>query len=109
MNDKLFNATVREVAALIRDLKRDRNYRPYIADKGDAEYGPGMCLTIGVDPDGSWSWQSGDNSFTGGAYGFACWGVGYVTPRCASRELATDLVGQAVEQMECEIEEEVRS
>jgi len=62
-----------ELAALIADLQptiRD-DYRAY-EDSDDAE--PSMLLTIGVDGDG-WGWQAGDNSFTGGAYGYHSWGV----------------------------------
>ena len=33
-------------------------------------------LTIGWHPtSGSWSYQTGDNSFTGNAYGYPCWAV----------------------------------
>lgn len=42
-------------------------------DDGDE---PSMQVTIGVNANGSaWGWQSGDNSYTGGAYSFPHWGV----------------------------------
>jgi hypothetical protein len=43
--------------------------------------------------------QSGDNSFTGGAYGHQFWGVG-VYSRTNARRLAEEMVGEAVDQME---------
>jgi hypothetical protein len=43
---------------------------------------PGMMVTVGVTVEGdgtlSWSYQTGDNSYTGGAYGHATWGIGYL-------------------------------
>ena len=102
MTDKEIKELVREVAALIRALKKHPSYREYInvrADVAGRGDGQGMALTIGVDLDGSWGWQSGDNSFTGGAYGFPAWGVGIIDGRCNSNEVAKAMVGEAVEQL----------
>jgi hypothetical protein len=68
---------------------------------------PGMLVTIGFTPgdddkDWSWSYQTGDNSFTGGAYGHAHWGVIYLNRRSNSRELAkgaVDEIGDSVASM----------
>lgn len=48
---------------------------------------PGMCVTVGAGAFG-WSYQTGDNSFTGGAYGFAHWGIGYLYRDTSPEEFA---------------------
>jgi hypothetical protein len=93
MNPKL--PTIKDVSAIIRDIK------PYIEDDY-IDYDdtlPSIDITIGCDPaTGEWSWQSGDNSYTGGAYFFPIWGVGRVYRRTNSRKLAHDLIEQIAEQ-----------
>lgn len=40
---------------------------------------PSMPVTIGFSDDASsWNYQTGDNSFSGGAYGFPHWAVTYL-------------------------------
>lgn len=69
MNIEEFRADmVRLVTALIPDIQDD--YRAYDDNEDDSE--PSMQLTIGADAIG-WAYQTGDNSCTGGAYGFADW------------------------------------
>ena len=71
MNIEEFRADmVRLVTALIPDIKDD--YRAYEPEPGDDSDVPSMLLTIGADESG-WSYQTGDNSSTGGAYGYADW------------------------------------
>lgn len=41
-------------------------------DEDDIAYND---LTVGMNDSGEWSFQTGDNSFTGGAYGYAHWAV----------------------------------
>lgn len=63
--------TIKDLYQLCRDVKES------IADdyRADAEETrPSELLTVGADETG-WSWQTGDNSFTGGAYGYPFWGV----------------------------------
>jgi len=72
--------TIKDLSALIRAIKAD-------ADRD------GLDLTIGADGY-SWSFQTGDNSFTGGAYGYRHWAVTTVYKRSDSRALARDLIGQ---------------
>ena len=70
MNIEEFRADmVRLVAALIPGIMDD--YRAYRPEPGDDD-APSMMLTIGADGSG-WSYQTGDNSYTGGAYGYADW------------------------------------
>ncbi len=62
---------------------------------------PGMDITIGVTANlDGWSYQTGDNSFTGGAYGYPYWGVGRLYRRSNCAELAAQIVAYAIEQIE---------
>lgn len=92
---KVFEA---EVKSLLKNLKKgiqndDR------AHEDDTL--PGMLVTIGaqVETDGSFSWnyQTGDNSYTGGAYGYPNWAVIYLYRRSNCQELAQDAVMQISE------------
>lgn len=54
---------------------------------------PGMCVTIGVNTEtGEWGYQTGDNSFTGAAYFFETWGVGYLYRNSNCREVAKEIL-----------------
>lgn len=88
---------------------RERNFRPEMVrlikmlkkSIGDEFRGsgsedattPSMDVTVGADADG-WSYQTGDNSYTGGAYGYATWAVVTIDRRSNSREVADDIVSQ---------------
>ena len=78
------------LAALIAELQPtiDDDYRAY--DDSDSDE-PSMLLTIGVDAKG-WSWQTGDNSYTGGAYSRADWGVVALTRDADAETLAAELL-----------------
>ena len=41
----------------------------------DEDSAPWQDLTVGMNTRGEWSWQTGDNSFTGAAYGYPHWAV----------------------------------
>jgi len=87
MNRTEFTA---QITALVRELI------PQIQDdyRLECEEEPGMQLTIGADSSG-WSYQTGDNSFTGGAYGYSAWGIGYIfrdsDPAQVADDIASDL------------------
>ena len=60
-------------------------------------------VTIGFTPDGpdndpSWSYQTGDNSYSGGAYGHPIWGLAYLTsdsdPVSVARDIADEIESQ---------------
>lgn len=90
--------TIKEIAALVRYVKAQvpKDDPDYIADEEDK---PGIDLTIGVDVEtGDWSYQSGDNSYMGGAYGYRDWGVTRVYRSSNSRDVARDLIEQVAEQ-----------
>ena len=85
----------KEVESLLKSLKKDiqNDYRAYEEDSI-----PGILVTVGADlnDDGSFSWgfQTGDNSYTGGAYGFPHWAVIGLYRRSNCRALAQDAVEQ---------------
>lgn len=65
----------RLVTSLIDDIQDD-----YRASDDPDDDTPGMQLTIGYsveteDKNASWHYQTGDNSYTGGAYGHTHWAV----------------------------------
>lgn len=82
------------VASLIPEIGDD--YRA--SDDPDDET-PGMQLTVGFTPetadkDFSWSYQTGDNSYSGGAYFHAHWGVVSIYRDSNPAELAAELADQ---------------
>lgn len=88
---------VNQWAALLRLLKRDIG-DDYRSDE-DSET-PSMLVTFGLDENGNWSYQTGDNSFTGGAYGYAHWGLAYLDRRSNCKALAQEAFNEAAEQIE---------
>ena len=98
--------SIRELSALVRHVSQqvprvsDHDAADYI-DKWSGDPLPSICLTIGFNPeDGSWDYQTGDNSFTGGAYGYPVWAVTSVYRRNDSRDVARDLIDQLWEGVE---------
>jgi len=87
-----------ELRALFISLKSaiEDDFR---ADEFDESDTPSMCVTIGANERGEWSYQTGDNSFTGGAYGFPDWAVVTLHRRSNSTELAREVVSQLADLM----------
>jgi hypothetical protein len=82
------------VASLIPDICDD--YRA--SDDPDDET-PAMCLTIGFTPetedkDYSWSYQTGDNSYSGGAYSHPHWAVVTIARDSVPSEVAEEIADQ---------------
>jgi hypothetical protein len=97
-----YRKLAREIRALLISLK------PTIADDYRAtddpdDDKPGMAVTVGATvTDGgeiSWSYQTGDNSYSGGAYGHATWGVGYLYRRSNCAEVADSMVDEIADQL----------
>jgi len=85
--------TIKELRPLFVELKK------YIGDDNRAsddtdDNTPAMSVTIGANEKGEWSYQTGDNSYTGGAYGFPHWAVVTLERRSNSTELARDVQSQ---------------
>ena len=81
---------------LLIEIKRS-TYWPdlaYVDDCGDKQ--AYLDVTIGADSELSWSYQTGDNSYTGGAYGYPHWAVIQVWPTCNCAELADDAMRQVL-------------
>lgn len=92
MQKKVKYPTIKDLSALIRSIKSDISdeYRAFEEDEK-----PGIQLTIGFNPkNGDWSYQTGDNSYSGGAYGYPDWAVVGVYRNSNSRELARELIEQ---------------
>ena len=99
--EEQINGMVPEWTKLVKSLK------PTIGDDYRATDDPGddtpaMCLTVGFtqeteDENSSWSYQTGDNSFTGGAYGHPHWAVVTVTRTCKSSDVADEIAEQISE------------
>lgn len=92
--DQIFDVLETEVAALLAELI------PTIGDEyraSDDDDTPSMLVTVGADESGAWSYQTGDNSFTGGAYGFLAWGVGYLYRDSDPRAVARGIVDEIAE------------
>lgn len=82
----------RELTSLFVALRSDIGDE-YRASEEDTE--PSMCVTLGFTPeDGSWDFQTGDNSYTGGAYLHPDWAVVSVYRDSNARELAKEVVEQ---------------
>lgn len=89
---------VRKWTELFIALKQDIGDEYRVSNDPD-DTTPGMSVTIGCDTEtGRWSYQTGDNSYSGGAYGFAIWCVVSLYRRSNSRELAKDCLEQIMEQ-----------
>lgn len=98
MNPKL--PTIKGVAALLHALKADIGDE-YRAEGCKGEPTPSMTVTIGADgTSAEFGFQTGDNSFSGGAYGYPYWGVVILTRRSNCRELARDAIEQIYDQIE---------
>ena len=73
-----------------------------VEDLGGLPYGVQprlVCVTVGYSPQSeSWGYQTGDNSFTGGAYGHPFWGVVWIgadsDPSEVADEIAEDILSQ---------------
>lgn len=96
--DKTLKSMVPQWARLFKALKADIS-DDYRASDDEEDSLPGMCVTIGFTPENddksaSWSYQTGDNSYTGGAYGHPHWAVVSLYRRSNSRELAEDCANQ---------------
>lgn len=71
------------------------------------EYGHGIDLTVGTNFRSitDWGWQTGDNSYTGGAYGYHNWAVVTVWNEIESEkeidEIVEDITNQ-LEELRCE-------
>lgn len=87
MNRRIFR---RDVAQLVRAVRADISpeYRAFEDDDC-----PGIQLTIGTDGK-DWTYQTGDNSFMGGAYQYPHWAVVAVYRSSNSYHVADEVIQQ---------------
>ena len=84
--------TKKELYRLCRAVKSDISdeYRAFEDDDI-----PGIQLTVACDDTmNEWSFQTGDNSYSGGAYFYPHWAVVGIYRGSNCRETATDIVNQ---------------
>lgn len=68
-------------------------------ERADGAVPVSVQLTVGWSPEsGSWDYQTGDNSYTGGAYGHPVWAVSYVTANSNADEIAEEILNELAEQ-----------
>ena len=89
--------SIKELASLIVDLKKSIQDDFRCSDDPDDKT-PGIQITIGADENG-WNYQTGDNSYTGGAYGYSHWGIGYIYRNSNSREVAKEVLDDLAQQI----------
>ena len=87
----------RDLSDLVRCVRSDIDEDDR-ADDDPEDDTPAIRLTVGWTPDtGEWDYQTGDNSFTGGAYLHPVWAVYTVTRdtrlRDAARYIRAELTG----------------
>ena len=89
---------IKDLASLIKQLKPTIGDE-YRASEFDSEDDPpSMLLTVGWSAEsGDWSWQTGDNSYSGGAYHYPTWATVAIYRRSNSKELARDIQNQLSE------------
>jgi hypothetical protein len=58
---------------------------------------PGICFTVGFDPEGNWSYQLGNNEYHGAAYFFPYWIVRDIYRSSNCRVLAREIQGEMKE------------
>lgn len=68
----------------------------------------GLDITLGTNGDGEiFGWQTGDNSFTGGAYGYRHWAVVTLFPTSDPAEVAREVFEQWEDLISQEIESDL--
>lgn len=84
---------ITEITSLLVSLKReiDDDYR---ASDDPDDTTPGMQVTVSTSDGRSWSYQTGDNSYSGACYGDTHWSVIYLYRDSNCRELAREAVNE---------------
>ena len=83
--------TIQDIASLFRSIKKDIE-DDFRADEFDEK--PGIAVTVSTNDGKNWSYQTGDNSFTGDCYGDKHWHTTAVYRNSNCRDLARDCVNE---------------
>jgi hypothetical protein len=83
--------TIKDLASLVSAVKATigSDYRA-----SEEDYLPSILLTVAISDDGSWNYQTGDNSYFGGCYFHPHWAVVSIYRRSNCRAIARDILGQ---------------
>ena len=93
-NTKPSFPSIKDIRNLLIALKPDIADEYRCSDDSD-DNTPGIVVTIGANGIGKdWSYQTGDNSYTGGAYGFPYWAVVYLNRRSDCNQLAKEAIDE---------------
>jgi len=69
----------------------------------DEEDTPGICLTVGWNhKTGKWDWQTGDNTYSGRAYGYPIWAFVDLHADTDAQTAASDILAQLEDQIDDE-------
>ena len=92
--------TIGDVEKLVKAVKSEIDVDTFVSEddpwEEDAE--PGILLTVGANGEGGWSYQTGDTSFMGGAYGYPYWGSAGVYRDSNARDVAREIVEEIKDQ-----------
>ena len=81
-------ATIKELSSILMSLKNEIG-DDYRVSEHDTI--PGMIVTFATDGEG-WSVQTGDNSYTGNAYGYPHWSVQTLYRRSNCKDIAKSVI-----------------
>jgi hypothetical protein len=85
--------TIKEIQRLLVSLKADIDDDFRASDDPDDNQ-PGMPVTVSTTNGINWSYQTGDNSYTGGCYGHQHWSILSLYRNSNTLELARDAVNE---------------
>lgn len=88
--------TIKQISALLKDLKKDIGDE-YRATDDPEDSTPGMCVTVATTTGKEWSYQTGDNSYSGGCYSHPHWSVIYLHRRSNCTDLAREAVRELLD------------
>ena len=93
--DQFWNENKQDLTALLKELIENHiedDFRAFEDNDPDLDI-PSMQITISVSEDlKTWSYQTGDNSYTGSCYGDPFWGIGYIFRDSDPSEVASELI-----------------
>lgn len=84
---------ISEITSLLVSLKSDISDDYRASDDSD-DTAPGMQVTVSTSDGRSWSYQTGDNSYSGACYGDHHWSVIYLYRNSNCRDLAREAVSE---------------
>ena len=90
--------SIKELAKELAQIKRTIDWSDIGASYGsyDGDFEPSLQITLGFD-DSGYALQTGDNCFTGCAYGYKYWSVDYLHKHSNCLSLAKDIIRYARE------------